>query len=455
MTYSNVHQGTALPGPPTPNETSRLSSHNSPPRDGDTTPATLSSLHAVSNYERTWYYNGITNNGDHPPLLYRTGSDKYPFILPTDRVVSEPIKSLRGVHGTSLNNVWKIVGPQINALVKQTIKIRYSIDPACFLTHGENEDTLGPAVVWIAVYPGSTSADTAHDVSKDILALLKLHGVDDVEVEWHEAVTEKASGPALLPVVGSNDPTVNVRRHLTATLGIPIATAERAYEDAQGTIGFFFHENLDRKGMPSSKVYAVSSHHVLRKNDREMFRFRGAGAPRHYVRVCGCRRFQEGLDEIKLDIGDRSMNAESRAREIIALEQETGRDKDEEEENSEWLRTSRKELENEKRAIEVLEKFYTELTSQWADLKSRNIGYVHYSPPISVGVEGERYTEDWGTIELLEEKFKDQFKGNVMDLGSSWDIFLPSMIIALADNMTFSRDCCRHRRIKPNDKPRR
>jgi len=76
-------------------------------------------------------------------------------------------------------------------------------------------------------------------------------------------------------------------------------------------------------------------------------------------------------------------------------------------------------LEAEKRAIVVLEQFYKDLTAQWSDIGLRNIGHVHYSPPISVDVKGERFTEDWGTIELLEAKFKNRFMGNVVDLGAS------------------------------------
>ncbi|RDB20097.1 hypothetical protein Hypma_012780 [Hypsizygus marmoreus] len=419
MAYASERQAPASPGSPWPtlSDASRLSALTLVSQGSDTT---IVSAHAVSDYERDWYYSGITDDGDHPLLLYRTGSDRYPCIPPTGRNANQPTKSLRGVHGTPLNKVWRAVGPQVSGLVKKAVKTRYSIDPARFITHGEDKDTLGPVVVWIAVYPGSTSADTAHEVSKDILELLKRNGVEDVEVEWHEAVTEKAIGPALLCIVGSNHATVDVRRHLTSALGIPIATAEREEEDTQGTIGFFFHENHDRRGMPSTKVYAVTNHHVLRKRDEEKYEFRGAGAPRQYVRVCGLRRFQKGLNEIRLDVSRHSTLADLYTREIIKFEEkETSQDEEEAEEDAEQLRITRQKLDEEKRAVEVLEQFYNNLKAQWSDIGLRNIGHVHYSPRISVDVEGERFTEDWGTIELLEAKFKDQFRGNVVDLGTA------------------------------------
>ena len=369
----------------------------------------------LMDYERTSYYNGITDEGEHPVLLYRTGSAKYPWIQPSGRHAYLPTKSLRGVYRTPLNDVWSTVGPQVRELVKDR-RIRYSIDPARFVTHGEDgEETLGPVVIWVGVYPGSTSADTVHEVSQNILELLEKNGVKDVEVEWHEAVSWKAAGPALLPVVGNNNPTVHVRRHLTAALGMPIATAERKMDDAQGSVGFFFHEDRDMRGNPSTKVFGVSSRHVLRKKIEGTYEFKGAGAPRQYVRVNGLRRFQRGHDEIKVSIGNHGVLADLYAGEIVKLE---AKGTSEDEEDARELRKTRERLDEQKQAIADLEKFYDDVGPQWIDIEFRNIGHVHYSPPISTDIEGEQYTEDWGTFNLEEAKFKAQFKGNVVDLGA-------------------------------------
>lgn len=151
------------------------------------TATTVSSNHAVSDFERRTYYNGIAGNGGHPNLLYRTGSAKHPWTCPTGRFTSLPTKSVRGVYDTPLNKVWRVVLPRIRDLVKE--KGPYScIDAARFVTRHDGKEILGPPTVWIGVPPGSTSADTAHDVSEAILALLAENGVEDVEVEWREAV---------------------------------------------------------------------------------------------------------------------------------------------------------------------------------------------------------------------------------------------------------------------------
>jgi len=347
---------------------------------------TAVSPHTVSDYERNSYYDGVAGDGEHPSLLYRIRSAKYPWIRPAGGHAHPP-KSLYGVHGTTLSHFWSAVGPQVRDLVKSSVKTCYSIDPAHFATCGEDrKNTLGPAVIWVTVYPGSTSAGTAHKVSQDILGLLKRNGVEDVEVEWQEAVTWKATGPALLPVVGSDDPTAQFCHHLTAALGIPIATTEREAEDAQGTVGFFFHENRDKKGNPSTKVFGVSNHHVLRKKVEEKYEFKGAGAPRQYVQVCGIRCFQRGLDEIKLAISDRSTITDAYISNINKLGEEG---------DVEEFHQLQQKLGEQKHAITALEEFYKNLMAQWGDITLRNIGHVHYSPPISVDVKGGRYTH-WG-----------------------------------------------------------
>jgi len=99
---------------------------------------TVVSAYAVSDYERTSYYNGITDEGSHPDLLHRTGSAKYSWIQPKDEHAYQPTKSLRGVFRTPLNDVWSTVGPQVRELVKDRKISHSSIAAARFVTHGED-----------------------------------------------------------------------------------------------------------------------------------------------------------------------------------------------------------------------------------------------------------------------------------------------------------------------------
>src|SRR5712672_3627655 len=154
----------------------------------------LVSQHTPNNYERTSYYNGITGDGDHPELVYRSDFRTTLFPRPAGRFTNLRIKSLRGVFDTPLNDVWETVGPKIVELIKAWKVDWSSVDPARFFTElpGEEEKaSLGPVVIWVGVIPGSTSSDTAHEVSQEILALLQEHGVKDVVVEWRKAVLQR------------------------------------------------------------------------------------------------------------------------------------------------------------------------------------------------------------------------------------------------------------------------
>jgi hypothetical protein len=157
--------------------------------------ATVVAKYSPDEYEKMSYYNGITGDSDHPNLVYRSDFSTTPFPKPIGRHAHIPIKELRGVFGTPLNSVWDTVGPKILDLIKAREIHWSSIDPARFFTHAlpgeETKGSLGPVVIWVGVAPGSTSSDTAHDVSQQILALLRENGVEDVVVEWRESVPQR------------------------------------------------------------------------------------------------------------------------------------------------------------------------------------------------------------------------------------------------------------------------
>ncbi|KAF9039249.1 hypothetical protein BJ165DRAFT_1497065 [Panaeolus papilionaceus] len=67
----------------------------------------------ISDYEKQYYWNGIST--DPPHLLYRSDLDSNPFPHPSpgDRSPYIPVKSVRGVFNTPLNPVWDVVAPLI------------------------------------------------------------------------------------------------------------------------------------------------------------------------------------------------------------------------------------------------------------------------------------------------------------------------------------------------------
>ncbi|KAI1794500.1 hypothetical protein LXA43DRAFT_107496 [Ganoderma leucocontextum] len=382
--------------------------------------ATVVSEHGPDPYERASYYNGITGDSDHPELVYRSDSLTTPFPKPVGRFSHIPVKSLRGVFGTPLNQVWGAVLPQIRDIIKAR-KIQWSsIDPARFFTHGppgeEEKGSLGPVVIWIGVLPGSTSPDTAYDVSQEILALLRKNGVEGVVVEWREAVPQRLAGLPLMGHADSTDATHYVRRFLTALLAVPLTTEDMEEDDSQGTLTLWFLENKDDDGNPSDKVYGVSNCHVLRKNTTVNYSHKG-GAAKDHVRACGMRRFQRGLNEITKAVADHVFFANLYAQDIVRLQAREGQDP----ESAKKMGRIRRKLEEENEAIADLEHLHGEVTKYWSNIKlHRNIGHVQYAPAIKVDEGRTQYTADWAVFLAAEAKVKDVFEGNVVDLGSKF-----------------------------------
>ena len=353
-----------------------------------------------------------------------TSLQSAPFPKPAGRFAHIPVKSVYGTFDTSLNKTWDTVGLQIvDIIVARNIRCT-SVDPARFLTHAEpgegGKGRLGQVVVWIGVKPGSTSPDTAHDVSQAILALLQKNNVKDVVVEWREAVSQRLTGPPLLRHASNRDPTHYVRRFLTALLAVPLTTEDMEDDGSQGTLTLWFLENKTNDGKPSDKVYGLSNCNVFRKNTTVDYSLKG-GAPKDHVRICGMRRFQRGLEEITKVVADRVLLANFYAQDIARLQAQENPGP----ETADDLEWNRSKLEDENRAIASLERLHDKATKYWSNIKlRRNIGHVEYAPKIKVDESNTRYTEDWGVFVAAEAKVKDAFEGNVVDPGAFRPIFL-------------------------------
>ncbi|CAE6503072.1 unnamed protein product [Rhizoctonia solani] len=382
--------------------------------------ATTAEPYVISDYERVAYYRGISS--EPPELLYRSDLCENPFPVLEGRFPHPLTKTVHGVFNTALNPIWDTVAPQICTLL-ENLGIRYSVVKAArFVTHGQDDrDTLGPIVIWIATHPTTTTAKDAYHASPPILNLLKTNGVEGVVVEWYEGALQELSGPALLRVTDTTNPTHYVRQIFTPALGMPIIAEEREGDDAQGSVAFFFHENKTKKGNTSTRVLGVTNNHVLRKDATTPYKFRGAGAPSYHVRLAGDRRFQRALDEIKAFISHHTTQASHLAALITELEQKpTSKDQEEAADDRRALEVNRDQLVKEIAHSAELETFYQGIFTQWNDPACRNIGRTDWAPGISIGSGNYDYTQDVATFELDEAKFKAQFRGNVVDLGTKF-----------------------------------
>ena len=73
------------------------------------------SRYEVSKAEAMFYYAGISPTP--PKLVYRTGGEKMPFVMPKGQEAYRRLKQARGVFGHKLNAIWNDVGPKVRDLL--------------------------------------------------------------------------------------------------------------------------------------------------------------------------------------------------------------------------------------------------------------------------------------------------------------------------------------------------
>lgn len=69
-------------------------------------------------------------------------------------------------------------------------------------------------------------------------------------------------------------------------------------------------------------------------------------------------------------------------------------------------------------AIEELKKFFVKMKKQWAKPKDRVVGHVVWTPPLSFSTAPHGYTKDVCVVKLDKERFSQNFRRNVLDLGA-------------------------------------
>ncbi len=350
--------------------------------------------------ERVWYYYGVAGSkpSDTPSLLYRSTYAE-PYALPGDSWDMPQAKQVFGASDHKLAQHWDVLVLAVGALLDNHGVAWQSIDPVRFSTttwRGE-VDAVGAPVVWVCVRPGSTTSALAHALSQHILIILHRMGLDDVAVEWREAIVARLSAPMLDPLDDWN-PTFQERHFLTPHLGVPIASQAGDFEDAQGTLTLWFGDG--------ERVLGLSNRHVLLDTGTNEYQD-GVDVA---IRVCGDRHFEAGMDAIRTaeayNDEDRKMRAE-RVDNLVLFGDPRGR------------------LEKETDHIATLDykarelaRLHEEAKRDWGTKEKRTIGRLEYAAP--AGIDPSTYhTVDWATFVVDAERVRPHFAGNTINLGMS------------------------------------
>ena len=372
-----------------------------------TTPAVQSTSlgqSPVSENEAYLYYAGLPSR---PRLVARSSTPTTPWTEPSGMEAYPLRKELKAVGNHALNDVWedKLAPFVLDILESESVKFT-SVDVVRIGIVGEPSP---PVILWIGVLPASLSPVDGLNVALQCKELLEKNDIIDVDVELRESIVTRSVGSRFLDPVLSSNPTAEVRRPLTATLGLSISTQSTSW--AEGTGGFYMAEGGDSK-----RVFLVTARHVVFPPnivDNNRYEHENTSQPCRNV-LLGDGAFKKLLASIQSEIERATFMVEYQERCLEVIEGV------EECEEVEWERKdAQAALDKAKKSIKEHQVYFQEVSKYWGPAESRVLGYVLFAPPIRAGVTADQHTEDFAIIALEPSKIdRRNFKGNVIDLGA-------------------------------------
>jgi hypothetical protein len=283
-----------------------------------------------------------------------------------------------------------------------------------------------PVILWIGVMPGSLRNEdgSSHPAAGNVAVACKRYleslGVCDVHCELKEAALHRSAGPALAEPPKRPTSLVDIKVHITPTLGTCVSPIG---DNSEGTFGFYV-TFPDHPG----KVFGVTCRHVLFRllsHENVIYKYRNPSQPRRLVILPG-DRFMSVLKEQVIDRRDTQKQIFHVAEQSLAIL--TGEDDD-----AKWARKNALEqMDSAKETIKGFDQLGQELNNAWKTPENRIIGHVVFSPPIGAGEWLEKFTVDWCLYEIDRSKIRN-FAGNVIDLGQ--DVTLDRLSKALNPNV--------------------
>ncbi|KAG8906989.1 hypothetical protein FRB99_005631 [Tulasnella sp. 403] len=360
----------------------------------------------LSNKEATFYYAGIPSG---PRLVARSGTTKWKPPTGWD----EYRKELRPVGNHPLKEVWEgNLALKLHTLL-DSMNVKWTSTDV--VRTRIVEEFSAPVIVWIGVMPASLCGTDGVVVASKCRDLLGEYNIADVDVEIRESVATRSAGPKLLKSSRFFNPTEHISEPLTATLGLHICAQSTPW--IEGTGGFFIAENGN-----ADRLLLVTARHVVLTPDNDEnkhFEHTDDSEPRYNIMLFGNAAYNTYLESIKAKIKEKAFMAEYNQEHIESAERM------DDPEANEKRQVVQDELAGAIKAMETLNTFYQDVSTNWATPESRVLGHVTLSPPINFGAgsSSEGYTEDWAVIEIDPSKVDaTNFSGNVINLATQISI---------------------------------
>ncbi|KAF3226940.1 hypothetical protein TWF191_004301 [Orbilia oligospora] len=270
----------------------------------------------------------------------------------------------------------------------EVVHIPVAIDPS-----------LGPAIVWIGVQPGTLNYRKAATTALKCQEVIDANSIADCFVKIRSSVVTRSSGGGgvrFIDLFGVRDPLREEKDPFTATLSFPISAKETL--DTVGPVGFF----LDGGG-EDNNIYLVTARHVALVESFEESQVEYTKADtnqpkKEMVRIGS----NADLRQIVADMASKIKSLERGWAVENAIENGTATPED----RASLTLTSSK--------VAKLDDLRKHIDTQWGTVESRVLGELVWAPPISFSTQPGRTTLDLAVIKIgpgiLDE---NNFLGNV------------------------------------------
>ncbi|KAF9060032.1 hypothetical protein BDP27DRAFT_1302102 [Rhodocollybia butyracea] len=351
------------------------------------------------------YYKGLPSN---PRLIATT----HPSTIdsPSDSGHSAVLKEIRALGDHSLASVWdKGLATSICEGLN-TMHVNWtSLDALTIAKVGD--ESSGLATVWIGVEFGALSYEEGSNVAHRILqGIIGQWHIEDCRVEIRESRVMRQIGNKFLNLVHFNHATFTIRSSYTATLGSPISTKDRLWDE--GTGGFYFSA-----GGNDSNIYLVTARHVvlpLGQDDNE--EYKRTNDNKLQVVIHGTSSFDENLAAFDREIKEKESVIEDIQDRIWLM-----KDKN----DFVWVEArilEEKNMQMEKTELEQLNLLRKDIATHWEGAENRVFGELVWAPPIIPSTEPGRYTLDLAVIKIDPGMLDaENFLGNTVNLGKKYN----------------------------------
>ena len=329
-------------------------------------------VRSPSDMEAKFYYYGLPSL---PRLVDRSSTT--PWVVATGPWARPTPKELRpiGDH-KGLKKAWQTNLPTQLFQVFDKLNVNWTCLDVVRIANARDDYPAGdddaPAIVWIGVMPGSLPSQQGYGLAMQVKSLLQSHGITDVECEIRETQVLRSVGPKLLKAATHyKDPMRDVRIPITTTLGQPISTFAKPWEE--GTLGFFIQRGEDR-----STLFCVTAGHVVATQKEEgnvLYRRTTTSQPAQKVILLGTWSYGQLLAKIREQVDGQTI--------VIELLKEDIKTSGENKSNEAKAQriTDQRELDGSRKAREAFRKFEKEVETNWDNPENRVLGFKLLSPP--------------------------------------------------------------------------